>query len=114
MIGELRDPLAGRNVKRLETRDGVLRYVRDGGGLPVILVQGVGVIGEGWRPQMAALRDRYSMVAPDNRGIGGSSLGSDTLTKVRPLAGRSDPWRPLRGDPGRGTWMHDPMCGTDQ
>ena len=54
--------------------------LREGSGVPVILVQGVGVIGEGWRPQIAALRDRYSLVAPDNRGIGGSTLGSGTLT----------------------------------
>jgi pimeloyl-ACP methyl ester carboxylesterase len=67
-------------VKTLETRGAVLRYVREGSGGPVILVQGVGVIGEGWRPQIAALRDRYSLVAPDNRGIGGSTLGSGTLT----------------------------------
>ena len=67
-------------MKTLETRGAVLRYVREGSGVPVILVQGVGVIGEGWRPQIAALRDRYSLVAPDNRGIGGSTLGSGTLT----------------------------------
>src|SRR4029453_6210488 len=64
----------------LETGGAVLRYVREGRGVPVMLVQGVGVIGEGWRPQIAALRDRYSLAAPDNRGIGGSSLGSGTLT----------------------------------
>jgi pimeloyl-ACP methyl ester carboxylesterase len=67
-------------VKTLEIRGAVVRYVREGSGAPVILVQGVGVIGEGWRPQMAALGDNYSLVAPDNRGIGGSTLGSGTLT----------------------------------
>lgn len=67
-------------MKTLETRGAVLRYVREGSGAPVILVQGVGVIGEGWRPQIAALRDCYSLAAPDNRGIGGSTLGSGALT----------------------------------
>src|SRR4051812_24991199 len=45
-----------------------------------MLVQGVGLIGEGWRPQLDGLRDRYAVVAPDNRGIGGSSLGPAPLT----------------------------------
>ena len=67
-------------MKTLETGGAVLRYVREGRGVPVMLVQGVGVIAEGWRPQIAALRDRYSLAAPDNRGIGGSTLGSGTLT----------------------------------
>jgi pimeloyl-ACP methyl ester carboxylesterase len=67
-------------VKTLETRDVVLRYVREGSGVPVILVQGVGVVGEGWRPQIAALRDRCALVAPDNRGIGGSSAGAGSLS----------------------------------
>jgi aminoacrylate hydrolase len=74
------------NVKTLETSGVVLRYVREGSGVPVILVQGVGVIGEGWRPQIAALSDRYAIAAPDNRGIGGSALGSGALT-IEDMAG---------------------------
>jgi hypothetical protein len=50
-------------VETLETRGVVLRYVREGSGVPVILAQGVGVGGEGWRPQITALRDRYALVA---------------------------------------------------
>ena len=67
-------------MKTLETRGVSVRYVREGSGAPVVLLQGVGVIGEGWRPQIAALRDRFTVVAPDNRGIGGSSPGTGTLT----------------------------------
>lgn len=67
-------------MKTLETRGVTVRFVREGSGAPVILLQGVGVIGEGWRPQIAALRDHFTLVAPDNRGIGGSSLGAGTLT----------------------------------
>jgi len=61
-------------VKTLETGGAVLRYTREGAGLPVMLVQGVGVIGEGWRPQIDSLRDRYTVVAADNRGIGRSAF----------------------------------------
>ena len=35
-------------------------------------VQGAGVIGEGWRPQIDALKDRYTVLWIDNRGIGQS------------------------------------------
>ena len=67
-------------VKTLEASGAVLRYVREGTGVPVILVQGVGVIGEGWRPQIDGLRDRYAVVAADNRGIGGSTFSGTALT----------------------------------
>lgn len=73
-------------MKTLETSGVVLRYVREGSGVPVILVQGVGVIGEGWRPQIAALADRHAIAAPDNRGIGGSTHGSGALT-IEDMAG---------------------------
>jgi pimeloyl-ACP methyl ester carboxylesterase len=44
----------------------------EGAGVPVLLVQGVGVHGEGWRPQIDALSSRYSCLAFDNRGMGRS------------------------------------------
>lgn len=55
-------------------------YSRAGRGPAVLLLQGVGLIGEGWRPQVAGLRDRFDLVTLDNRGIGGSVLGDDPLT----------------------------------
>jgi pimeloyl-ACP methyl ester carboxylesterase len=48
-------------------------YELAGDGPPVLLIQGVGVIGAGWRPQIEGLRDRYQLCAFDNRGIGQSS-----------------------------------------
>ena len=38
-----------------------------------MLVQGVGVAGNGWKPQVDALQHRYSLITMDNRGIGGST-----------------------------------------
>lgn len=67
-------------MKTLETGSAVLRYLREGTGVPVILVQGVGVAGEGWRPQIDALRARHAIVSPDNRGIGGSTFSGSALT----------------------------------
>ena len=61
-------------MKTLERSGAALRYLREGAGVPVILLQGVGVVGAGWRPQIDGLGQRCSIVAPDNRGIGGSTF----------------------------------------
>lgn len=54
-------------------RDGVrVAYQRSGRGPAVLWLQGVGVIGGGWRPQVEALAGRYTCVTVDNRGIGAS------------------------------------------
>ncbi len=57
----------------LETAGAALHYTREGQGPPVLLVQGVGVVGEGWRPQIDGLADRFTVVAFDNRGFGRST-----------------------------------------
>lgn len=64
----------GPSVQRLRTSSGTLAYSRTGSGPPVLLIQGCGVAGSGWRPQIEGLRDRWSLIAFDNRGIGGSTL----------------------------------------
>lgn len=64
----------------VETPDARIFYTRAGHGSPVILVQGVGVIGEGWRPQIDALAVRHTVIAVDNRGIGRSTTPRPELT----------------------------------
>ncbi len=55
-------------------RDGArVAYQRRGRGPAVLWLQGVGVIGDGWRPQLEALAGSYSCVTVDNRGIGASA-----------------------------------------
>ncbi|MBK7975935.1 MAG: alpha/beta fold hydrolase [Deltaproteobacteria bacterium] len=55
-------------------RDGVrIAYQRTGAGPTVLWVQGVGVIGNGWRPQVEAISHRHTCVTFDNRGLGESS-----------------------------------------
>jgi pimeloyl-ACP methyl ester carboxylesterase len=49
-----------------------LSYKVQGQGPPVLLIQGVGVPGGGWRPQVEALAERYSCLSFDNRGLGQS------------------------------------------
>jgi len=55
-------------------------YTRTGFGEPVLLIQGVGAIGNAWRPQVDALRERYSVITFDNRGIGASTMTESNLT----------------------------------
>ena len=62
-------------------RDGLhIQYDLSGAGPAVILVQGVGVIGSGWEPQVIGLRDRFTVITIDNRGIGKSTLDERQLT----------------------------------
>src|SRR5688500_6154410 len=77
-VAPFRDPVPpfsplSHSMKTLQRPGAALHYLREGAGIPVILVQGVGVIAEGWRPQIEGLRNRCDVVAPDNRGIGGST-----------------------------------------
>jgi len=49
-----------------------LHYDVVGSGPPLLLIQGVGVAGGGWAPQVEALADRYTCISYDNRGLGRS------------------------------------------
>ncbi len=57
----------------LERPDATVHYVTEGDGTPIVMLQGVGVAGCGWRPQIDRLRARHLCVAIDNRGIGAST-----------------------------------------
>jgi pimeloyl-ACP methyl ester carboxylesterase len=43
-----------------------LAYEVQGQGPPVLLIQGVGVHGGGWRPQVEALAERFTCLSFDN------------------------------------------------
>jgi pimeloyl-ACP methyl ester carboxylesterase len=59
-------------TRTVEHRGCRLAYDVRGSGPPVLLVQGVGVHGGGWRPQVDALAGLYRCVSFDNRGMGRS------------------------------------------
>jgi aminoacrylate hydrolase len=73
-------------VPTLERPDTMIHYEVDGSGPPVLLIQGVGVIGAGWTPQVEGLRDRFTLCAFDNRGIGRSAALTQP-TSVEAMAG---------------------------
>ena len=65
----------------IETSGARLSYARVGDGPAVLFVQGVGIVGEGWRPQVDDLKKDFTCFSFDNRGIGGSTvLGPHPLT----------------------------------
>lgn len=70
----------------LETDGARIAYTRTGRGPALLLVQGVGIVGEGWRPQVAALSDAYTVVTLDNRGIGGSTMAKGAPLSVEAMA----------------------------
>lgn len=49
-----------------------IAYDRRGDGPAVLFIQGVGVHGDGWLPQVEALGDRFTCLTFDNRGMGRS------------------------------------------
>lgn len=61
-----------RTERTLDHRGCRLAYDVRGVGAPVLLIQGVGVHGDGWLPQTAELQARYTCVTIDNRGVGRS------------------------------------------
>ena len=54
-----------------------------GDGPPVLMIQGVGVHGGGWGPQVDGLSDRYRCLTFDNRGMGRSQPLAGPLTVDR-------------------------------
>ena len=60
-----------------------LAYTVTGGGPPVLMIQGVGVCGSGWRSQVEGLADAFTCLSFDNRGIGASQPFAGELTVPR-------------------------------
>lgn len=55
----------------------------------VLFIQGVGIVGNGWKPQLDAMGSQFSTIAFDNRGIGRSTLGTKPLS-IELLAADAD------------------------
>jgi pimeloyl-ACP methyl ester carboxylesterase len=63
-----------------------LAYRSVGSGPPVLCIQGVGVAGDGWRPQVEALAQRHRVLTFDNRGVGVTPRGAGPLSIERMAA----------------------------
>jgi aminoacrylate hydrolase len=67
-------------MPELATAGAAIHYTCTGSGPAVLLVQGVGAIGNTWKPQIDGLSSRHTVVAFDNRGIGRSRVVDGRLT----------------------------------
>ncbi len=67
-------------TRTVEHRGCRLSYTVRGDGPPVLLIQGVGVHGAGWTPQVDALSARFRCIAFDNRGMGMSQPPGEAVT----------------------------------
>ncbi|MCY1045673.1 alpha/beta fold hydrolase [Corallococcus sp. bb12-1] len=57
-----------------------LSWFVEGDGPPVVMIQGVGIGAEGWRPQVEGLASRFCCLCLDNRGFGASQPLGEPLT----------------------------------
>ncbi|HVL11627.1 MAG TPA: alpha/beta fold hydrolase [Gemmata sp.] len=74
-------------LQRVLQRDGSrLAYDVKGEGPPVLFIQGVGLHGNGWKPQTDALSPRFRCLTFDNRGTGRSTPVPAAVT-VEQMAG---------------------------
>jgi pimeloyl-ACP methyl ester carboxylesterase len=70
----------------LNTHGARVSYSRTGTGDAVLLIQGVGAIGNAWRPQVEALSQRFSVITFDNRGIGASPITDGGMLTIEGMA----------------------------
>jgi pimeloyl-ACP methyl ester carboxylesterase len=78
MVGRLRIAV------RTGTVDGIkLQYLLAGHGPAIVLLHGYAETSLMWRPLMTKLADRYTVIAPDLPGIGGSGIPADGLDMTR-------------------------------
>lgn len=73
----IRKSVAGFEHRTAEVGDVTLHYVTGGTGEPLLLLHGFSQCWYEWRKIMPLLADKYTIVAPDLRGLGDSSKNVD-------------------------------------
>ncbi|TAG08485.1 MAG: alpha/beta fold hydrolase [Verrucomicrobia bacterium] len=67
-------------MKYLEHQGCQLCYKIVGSGPKIVFIQGTGLHGDGWSPQVESLQNNYTCLTFDNRGMAASQPGSSHLT----------------------------------
>jgi pimeloyl-ACP methyl ester carboxylesterase len=65
---------------RTPHRGCTLSWSATGAGPPVVLLHGMGIGADGWRPQVDALASRFNCLTMDNRGFGASHPKGEKVT----------------------------------
>jgi pimeloyl-ACP methyl ester carboxylesterase len=73
--------MAAAGVERIEIEGRGFAWRRLGVGSPLLLINGYAATGADWDPAfLAGLAESFSVISPDNRGLGESELGGAELT----------------------------------
>jgi aminoacrylate hydrolase len=83
MVGIADTPGTHAAVRTAATSDGNVSYAIAGTGPAVLAIQGAGLIGHAWQPQVDGLSSQFRFITFDNCGIGGSNRGKAPLTIER-------------------------------
>jgi len=68
----------------VDSGDGQIAWARHGEGPPLLLINGYAATRADWDPALlAALAENFSVLCPDNRGVGDSDLGAGEMTISR-------------------------------
>lgn len=67
----------GATMPVLSANGETIHYLKEGAGPAVALIHSLGLSAQMWREQVAALKGRYTVVAVDARGHGGSSANGE-------------------------------------
>jgi hypothetical protein len=70
-----------------------LAFRDQGSGEPVVPIQGAGLHGGGWLPQINSLRDNFRTISFDNRGIAALNLSARRSLLNEWLPTPSPSWR---------------------
>lgn len=73
--------------------DGIVHYLTAGQGDPIVLLHGIPETSYEWRHVIPLLADRFTLIAPDLRGLGDSSRAAHGFDKKTVAA---DVWRLVR------------------
>ncbi|MCA9573870.1 MAG: alpha/beta hydrolase [Polyangiales bacterium] len=73
-------------MRRTATRPRIAYDVHGDVGSNVLLIMGLGMRGEVWGPQVAALRAQHQVVTYDHRGLGGSESSPTPLWTMKDMA----------------------------
>lgn len=67
-------------MAEIKTADAQIHFQVEGSGPAVLFIQGVGVSGQGWKPQSDYFRGDFTTIVYDNRGLGQSTYQGSEMT----------------------------------
>lgn len=73
-------------MRRTRSAPNLAYRVEGDAGTPVLMIMGLGMRGEVWKPQVDSVKEHHRTVTYDHRGVGGSDKGRRRLWDMRTMA----------------------------